>query len=62
VKIEVISEFMGTIDGELVRGDKFLVRFSDGSEKTFNCCSFSSLVSLLKYENRLSEVTYLADC
>jgi len=62
MRIEVISEFMGTVDSELVRGDKFLVRFSDGSEQTFNCCSFSSLVSLLKYENRLSEVTYLSDC
>ena len=62
MKIEVVSEFMGTVDGELVRGDKFLVRFSDDTEQTFKCCSFSSLVSILKYENRLSEVTYLADC
>ena len=62
MKIEVISEFMGTVDGELVRGDKYLVGFSDGSEETFKCCSFSALVSFLKYENRLSEVTYLADC
>ena len=62
MRIEVISEFIGTVDGDLVRGDKYHVKFTDGTEQTFKGCSFSSLVGLLKYENRLSEVTYLADC
>ena len=62
MKIVVIDEFAGIVNGEVVRGDKFLVRFSDGSEQTFKCCSFSSLVDFLKYEKRLSDVVYLSDC
>ncbi len=69
MRIVVLGEYMGTVNGELVRGDKFLVKFADGTEETFKCCSFYSLMSLLTKKVVksgdiviLSDVIYLDEC
>ena len=50
------------VDGQELRGDKFLVQFSDGSSETFRNTAAEEVYSDLVEDNRLADVVYFSDC
>ena len=50
------------VDGVELRGDKFHVKFSDGSSQTFKNTTAEEVFSDLVEDNRLSDVVYFSDC
>ena len=50
------------VDGEELRGDKFHVKFSDGSIQIFRNTTAEEVYSDLVEDSRLADVVYFSDC
>ena len=50
------------VDGEELRGDKFHVKFKDGSSQTFRDTTAEEVYSDLVEDSRLANVVYFYDC